>query len=148
MTKEQLLASVVVTDGIPSISDDAFNTLLNSSRQGYMSQSEVDLLKKQHKAELQGVKHSNMLDIALLGVNTHDATLLKSLLDLKKLKFGDKVEGLDEQITALRESKPYLFKADENKPPTFGGAEPTDTGAGAGVDTEEEAYFRQLMGGM
>lgn len=73
--------------------------------------------------EIEDFKRQNALDKALQGYKAKDTSILSKMLDMEKVKFNDKfeiVEGLDEQITPLKESHDYLFEND--KPlPTFTG---------------------------
>lgn len=57
-------------------------------------------------------------------LNVEDVKLLKAALDLNDPKIdGDKILGLDEQISTLKTAKPYLFKQ-ESKPNTTKGFVP------------------------
>ena len=135
-----------------------FNQVEQEARDGYISkadsQKEIDLMVKNHKLELQGVKQGFMLDGELAKVNTHDVALLKSLLDLKKLKFGEGVvEGLDDQIKSIKETKPYLFKPEETKVDTdpqpqgfnFTGATPAGNNPGASTIDDEQAIINAML---
>lgn len=145
------------TDGNIEDFEAIFNQVEQEARDGYItkadSQKEVDLLTKTHKLEMQGVKQGFVLDQALTGANTHDPALLKSLLDLKTLKFGQdgKIEGLDEQLTSIKEAKPYLFKEDTTKqqeqhqPFNFTGATPANTGASNTNQTDEQAILNAML---
>ena len=77
------------------------------------------------------------LDYALRGAVTdaQDADLVLGLLDRGKLKRKDgKVEGLDEQLQALRKSKPFLFvQKAAQEPPKLSGAQPAGSGSPAGT---------------
>lgn len=76
------------------------------------------------------------LDYALRGAVTdaQDADLVLDLLDRGKLKRKDgKVEGLDEQLQALRKSKPFLFVQKGAEPPKLSGAQPAGGGSPAGT---------------
>lgn len=65
---------------------------------------------------------------ALRNANAVDPDLVFTLIDKSKLKFDDsgKLTGIDEQITALKESKPNLFPDSGNK----GGRNSTPGGTG------------------
>lgn len=148
-----------VTDGNIEDFEAIFNQVEQEARDGYISkvdsQKEIDLINKTHKLELQGVKQGFALDSELDKVNTHDKALLKSLLDLKKLKFGEGgVEGLDEQIKTLKESKPYLFKPEEAKVDhephqsfNFTGATPAGNASNPGASTidDEQAILNAML---
>ena len=73
---------------------------------------------------------------ALRNANAVDPDLVFTLIDKSKLKFDDggKLTGIDEQITALKTSKPNLFPEGGNK----GGRK--DTPGGTGKDGGSEKF--------
>ena len=73
---------------------------------------------------------------ALRNANAVDPDLVFTLIDKSKLKFDDsgKLTGIDEQITALKTSKPNLFPEGSNK----GGRK--DTPGGTGKDGGSEKF--------
>ena len=73
---------------------------------------------------------------ALRNANAVDPDLVFTLIDKSKLKFDDsgKLTGIDEQITALKTSKPNLFPDSSNK----GGR--NDTPGGTGKDGGSEKF--------
>ena len=93
--------------------------------------AEYERGKQEGSKEIEVFKKQNALDKALQGYKAKDANILSKMLDMEKVKFNDKyeiVEGLEEQITPLKESHDYLFEND--KPlPTFTGSikQPTNT---------------------
>lgn len=69
---------------------------------------------KDYEKNLNSLKRNTLLEKAVSGFNTVDADVVIKLLDRESLKFTDeKIEGLEEQINSLKESKSYLFKAAE-----------------------------------
>lgn len=90
------------------------------------------------------------LDYALRGAVTdaQDADLVLGLLDRGKLKRKDgKVEGLDEQLQALRKSKPFLFVQKAQEPPKLSGAQPAGGGSPAGTGAPTR-YTREQIARM
>lgn len=91
------------------------------------------------------------LDYALRGAVTdaQDADLVLGLLDRGKLKRKDgKVEGLDEQLQALRKSKPFLFvQKAAQEPPKLSGAQPAGGGSPAGTGAPTR-YTREQIARM
>ncbi len=85
--------------------------------------AEYERGKQEGSKEIEVFKKQNALDKALQGYKAKDTSILSKMLDMEKVKFNDKyeiVEGLEEQITPLKESHDYLFESD--KPlPTFTG---------------------------
>ena len=73
---------------------------------------------------------------ALRNANAVDPDLVFTLIDKSKLRFDDsgKLTGIDEQITALKTSKPNLFPDGSNK----GGRK--DTPGGTGKDGGSEKF--------
>ena len=60
--------------------------------------------------------NQHLLDQELSGLNAHDLEVLKKELDMDKISFNEgKVEGLEDQVTALKESKGFLFKANKTQ---------------------------------
>ena len=59
---------------------------------------------------------TNAIKMAIAS-SAQDSDLVAGLVDRKKLILGEdgKVTGLDEQVKALKESKPFLFKQEQKK---------------------------------
>ena len=71
-----------------------------------------------------------------------DAKLIKALLDMDKIKLdGDKVIGLDDQITALKESHDYLFNIEEGATSLGGTPNFRGMAGGYGDNNEPEMSF-------
>lgn len=71
-----------------------------------------------------------------------DAKLIKALLDMDKIKLdGDKVIGLDDQITALKESHDYLFNIEEDATSLGGTPNFRGMAGGYGDNHEPEMSF-------
>ncbi len=71
-----------------------------------------------YQAELKDLKITNAIKLAI-AESAQDVDLVTNLIDKSKLILGDdgKVTGLDEQVTGLKESKSFLFKAPEETNP-------------------------------
>ena len=82
-------------------------------------QAENRAAKEKFEAEMKEMKISNAVKISISGV-AQDADLVAGLFDKSKLIYGDdgKVTGLEEQLKALKESKPFLFKEENSRPPS------------------------------
>lgn len=88
--------------------------------------AEYERGKQEGSKEIEVFKKQNALDKALQGYKAKDTSILSKMLDMEKVKFNDKyeiVEGLEEQITPLKESHDYLFEND-NPLPIFSGPTP------------------------
>ena len=80
--------------------------------------------------------------------DAQDADLVLGLLDRGKLKRKDgKVEGLDEQLQALRKSKPFLFVQKAAESPKLSGAQPAGGGSPAGTSAPTR-YTREQIAHM
>lgn len=78
-------------------------------------QAENKKKAEEYKAELSKVQMQNAIKLAING-QVHDEDMVASLLDTSKmiLQEDGKLTGLKEQIETLKESKGFLFKADDN----------------------------------
>ena len=72
--------------------------------------------------QIRAMKLANAIRLGI--TDAQDAELVAGLVDQSKLILGDdgKLTGLEEQLKALRESKPFLFKAKEQDKGGKGGA--------------------------
>lgn len=76
-------------------------------------QGENTAAKEKYEADLKELTLTNAIKTGLAG-QVHDETLAAGLIDKTKLVIdGDKIVGLDEQIKGLKESKGFLFKAED-----------------------------------
>lgn len=104
----------------------------------------------EHQKELADLKMTAAIQMAVSGT-AQDSDLVAGLLDRKKLILGEdgKVTGLEEQVKALKESKPFLFKP-EQKPTTrkgffpLGPSNQDDGKNGDGRLTMKEAIAAKL----
>lgn len=102
-----------------------------------------------YQKQLRDLKLTNAIKLAVNGT-AQDGDLVAGLIDKTKLILGDdgKVTGLDEQLKTLKESKAFLFKAEE-KPTAkkgffpLGPREPENRG-GEGRMTMKEAIAAKL----
>lgn len=68
----------------------------------------------EHQNELKALKLTNAIKMAISST-AQDSDLVAGLVDRNKLILGEdgKVTGLEEQVKALKESKPFLFKQEQ-----------------------------------
>lgn len=70
---------------------------------------------EEYQAQLKDIAITNAIKLALAG-KVHDESLASTLVDKTKLVIdGDKIVGLDEQLKSLKESKAFLFKAENTE---------------------------------
>lgn len=101
------------------------------------------------------IKSMKLMNAVRIGItDAQDADLVAGLIDQKKLILGDdgKVTGLDEQLKALRESKPFLFKEKEQDKGGKGGAgfnvgsvKGGNAGGGVGGDGEKQLSMKEAI---
>lgn len=74
------------------------------------------------KAALAKERKANAMRLSLTG-KVHDVDLVLSQIDAEKVSAGDdgKLTGFDEQVSALRESKKFLFVEETGKPNPYAG---------------------------
>ena len=84
-----------------------------------------------------------MIQTELVKSKARDVEVIMPLIDTAKVTRTDKgLEGLAEQITALKESKSYLFETDA---PTKGKGK-TGLDHGAKDDDDDDAKIKKIMG--
>lgn len=116
-------------------------------------QEENKKKEDQYQADLKELSLNNAIKSVLSG-KAHDDDLVTTMFDKTKLILGDdgKVTGLEEQLKSLKESKPFLFKTEENKEepkPGFhkiGGEPATNNNQGNSNPSLKDAissYFQQ-----
>jgi len=85
-------------------------------------QNENKTSKEKYEAELKDLQISNAIKLAISN-KAQDSDLVVSLFDKTKLILSEdgKITGLDEQLKALKEGKPFLFKEEKTtEPPNQG----------------------------
>ena len=122
----------------------------NEALKSRITQLQDDLKKKDtlHAAEIADMKMTNAIQAAIGGV-AQDAELVAGLLDRSKLILSEdgKLTGLDDQISGLKESKPFLFKDKTGYPRVRDGGEPTGTGGGGKTRDQFAEWVQQNMNG-
>lgn len=98
-------------------------------------QAEITRLQKenkdnadQHAADLAETQRTFALDSALKDAKVHNPKAVKALLDQEKIKLnGEALEGLTEQLDALKQSDAYLFAEEQQQqqPPSWSGGQHT-----------------------
>lgn len=83
-------------------------------------QTENNQAKEKYEDQMKNLKLTTAIQLAI-GDSAQDVGIVSGLFDRDKLILGEdgKVTGLDEQLKALKESKPFLFKAVPGNPPKY-----------------------------
>ena len=106
----------------------------------------------EYAAQIKAMKMANAIRLGI--TDAQDADLVAGLVDQTKLILGDdgKVTGLEEQLKALRESKPFLFKAKEQdkggKPGagfSVGATRGGNAGGGVGGDGDKPVSMKDAI---
>lgn len=101
-------------------------------------QADNQTAKEQYESELAETRRTFALDGALKDAKVHNPKAVKALLDMEKVKLnGDALEGLSEQLEALKQSDAYLFAEEKQETPpgpTFSGGNPTPPGSNGNGD--------------
>lgn len=99
--------------------------------------------KAQQEAQekLAQMQFDHALDGALSSAKARDIKAVKALLDMDALKLaGDKIVGLDEQLTQLKSDKDFLFEAEKEAPAIF-------SGKAGGAQMNMDAFTRSVRSG-
>ncbi|HGJ0047072.1 TPA: phage scaffolding protein [Streptococcus pyogenes] len=80
-------------------------------------QAEYDKFKADAEADLAMTQKVNAINLALKDTNAHNPSTLMKFIDVDTVELDeDGKPKLDDIITGLKESDPYLFKADDDTP--------------------------------
>lgn len=132
-TKEQLNAITTERDSLKEQLTERDNQLAELGKKVKDNEeltAEINRLKEENKTatqELQQKLEKQAFDFslekALTGAKVKNPKAVKALLDLEKIKLdGEKLLNLDDQLSALKESDPYLFDEEQQQQeqkPTF-----------------------------
>ncbi len=125
----------------------AANTTITELKKNNKDNEALQQTIQDHEATIENLKKESAqkdfnyaLDSALKDNKCKNAKALKALLDLDNIKFNEgKLEGLEGQLTALKESDGYLFDTSNPAPGNTGGAgNHPRVGGGAGEVTKAD----------
>lgn len=118
------------------------NTTIEDLKKNNKDNEALQKAIQEHETTIENLKKESAqkdfnyaLDSALKDNKCKNAKALKALLDLDNIKFNEgKLEGLEGQLTALKESDGYLFDTSNPAPGNTGGAgNHPRVGGGTGV---------------
>ena len=125
----------------------AANTTITELKKNNKDTEALQQTIQDHEATIENLKKESAqkdfnyaLDSALKDNKCKNAKALKALLDLDNIKFNEgKLEGLEGQLTALKESDGYLFDTSNPAPGNTGGTgNHPRVGGGAGEVTKAD----------
>ena len=122
-----------------TISDLKKNNVDNEALQNKVTEYETEIAKLKDEAIKKDFNYR--LEDALKGSKAKNVKALKALLDMDKVKLeNEKLTGLEEQLTALKESDAYLFETEKQQPQQISGLKPTNTGSSPKGITKEQFH--------
>ncbi|MDK4351180.1 phage scaffolding protein [Enterococcus thailandicus] len=81
-------------------------------------QEKYNQAKSDSETKIAEIKKTSAVELALTQAGARNIKAAKALLDNEKLELSDEgINGLEEQLTALKESDAYLFEQDTSTPP-------------------------------
>lgn len=127
------------------------NNANNEELKKQIAQLQADNTAKEaeYNANISKIKLDNALEQALTGSGSKNNKALKALLDMEKVKLdGDKLLGLEEQLTEIKKANDYLFNIKEEKPTLPTGITPPSGSPGTNptTTTSLSGAIAQAMG--
>ena len=93
--------------------------------------------EEEYTAQIQKMELDGIVERTLLSSKVKNAKAVRALLDLEGAKVKDgTIKGLDDQLTKLKESDPYLFES-ESKPSGVTPGEPHGGQGSTGITQEQ-----------
>lgn len=117
--------------------DKQLETLKKSSGDSEELKKQIEDLQQQNETnkaayekEMAKLRLDNAVEAALAAAGAKNVKAVRSLFDAEKLKLDDdgKVDGLEEQISAVKKSDPYMFAEKEAPAPVLRGFQPGASG--------------------
>lgn len=152
-TKEQLDSVTIERDDLKGQLTDRDKQLSDLGKKVKNDEeltAEIERLKGENKTATQDLQakldkqaFDFSLEKALTGARVRNPKAAKALLDLESLKLeGDNLQGLEEQLSAIKESDSYLFESDEPS----GQEAPGFKVGGDGRSTQTDSFASTLLG--
>ena len=133
---------------VPKKDFDVVNTQLTEANTKAAQYADFDqqlqAAKDEGAAQLMAYKRDVEISREFAAAHVSDEVSVRANLDLDSVQLGEdgKITGLTDQLTALRESKPYLFSEPQQKL-ELGGSTPGATGGGTpkGIEGAVADYY-------
>ncbi|MFN3092130.1 phage scaffolding protein [Bacillus pumilus] len=134
--------------------DQQLSTLQKQAKGNEELQNAIEQLQEENKKvseEYQQKLNKQAFDFAiesaLRDAKAKNIKAVKANLNVDGLKLSDdKVIGLDEQLTALKESDGYLFETENESPPGLAGRQPHGTGnSAANLPTAKNPFSKEHL---
>ncbi len=130
--------------------DKQLDDLKKSSGDSTELKKQIEALQEQnkteraeHEKEMARLKLDNAIETALTAAGAKNSKALRALLDTEKIKLdeGGKLNGLSEQLEAIRKTDGYLFAEKESTAPVLKGFQP---GASGDVKPDGKIDFSKM----
>ncbi|MHC1990268.1 phage scaffolding protein [Bacillus safensis] len=110
-------------------------------------QEENKKVSEEYQQKLDKQAFDFAIESALRDAKAKNIKAVKANLNVDGLKLSDgKVIGLDEQLTALKESDSYLFEAENDSSPGLAGRQPHGTGnSAANLPTAKNPFSKEHL---
>ena len=130
--------------------DSQLEALKKSSGDNAELKKQIEALQQQnaeqlkaHSAEIAKLKLDNALEAALTAAGAKNNKAVRSLIDAEKLKLAEdgSLDGLKDQLEAIKKSDGYLFEDKPPKAPALSGFVPAPSADGVpNADTSKMTY--------
>ena len=106
---------------------------------------DLEALQNKYDADVGAARLRGALDAALLTAKARDTRAVRPFIDMDRLSLdGDRLNGLDEQLAALKEEKAFLF--DEPSPIRTGARQNAASARFGSARDEGNAAIRAALG--
>ena len=123
----------------------SFEELLSRAEAAGVRIGDLSAAEAEHKKALDGIRIAHALERSLEKAGAKNGELVKRAVNMESISVEDgKVIGLDEQISALQASDPYLFR--ERETSVTGGAHGTASSDPDGMSDADYYRFRMKNG--
>lgn len=149
MTKEELKALGLTEEQVAKVTEDYEKNYVTKvayeEKKTELSKrdKEVKTMTAEYQKELNELKLTNAVEVALMNAKAKNTKAVRALLSLDdaEMKEDGTVKGLDKQLKALIESEPYLF---DTETATVKGLKPGETKSGGNTQTVTAEQFARM----